>query len=228
MPLDVRECRRERLDDLAVDRADHLVQLTTGIFYVLELAFQELVALLQRGQLFASERVDRSEQSQLAVEFPASLSGIGTRGQLGTARGERFGGQGVEIAGERIDRGLVADARLGGLDLEALAPIGQARERAFQRLALDGGSPPDDQAHAPRSPLVGHGRRVTVLVALREPLEAALQGGIEAGEGEILRLVLVASVFDPLAFGTAASRAHLAGDRGSRPTASGARRCRPR
>ena len=59
--------RREDLLDPLVDLADDVEQVAPGLLEVLELLGEELVALLERGELLEGQRVDPAEQGQRPV-----------------------------------------------------------------------------------------------------------------------------------------------------------------
>ena len=97
--------------------------------HVLELALEELVALLQRLVLLEGERVDRAHQPQLALELadPGHRRGLPS-GSSG--RSARHGGVGldVEVAAQRLDRGLDAQLGLGLVELGPLQPLAELAE----------------------------------------------------------------------------------------------------
>ena len=77
------------------------------------------MTLLQLGELLERERVDRSEQAQLALELAdARREGdtVRKRRLLGLLGDVRLG---VEVAAQHLDRGLEPQAGLGLVDLSA-------------------------------------------------------------------------------------------------------------
>ena len=117
LSADVGERAGEHVLDLLVDRLDDPAEVASGRADVLELFFEERVALLELVELLERERVDRAEQSQLAVEFADTAGRAGALGQLrllGCLGDRRFD---VEVTAERLDRRLQPELRLGLLDL---------------------------------------------------------------------------------------------------------------
>ena len=71
LTFDVDEGLGEHLQDAGVDVGDDVEQILAGALDVLELRGQEVVALLQRGELLQRQRVDPAE----LVEFAFGLLG---------------------------------------------------------------------------------------------------------------------------------------------------------
>ena len=130
---DVGERTGEDVLDLLVDRPDHPAELAAGGADVLELLLQERVPLLQLVVLLERERVDRTEQTQLAVELAHPPGGRRALGQLRLLG--RLGDLGldVEIAAQRLDRGLEPELGLGFLDLRSDATSGGSRRASARR-----------------------------------------------------------------------------------------------
>ena len=128
---DVGERRGEHRLDLLVDRLDDPAEFAACRPHVFELLFEERVPLLQLVVLLERERVDRSEQSQLAVEFTNPTGGRGPLGQLGLLR--RLGDLGldVEVAAQGLDGGLESELGLGLFDLGAVQLVPQLFEAAL-------------------------------------------------------------------------------------------------
>src|SRR5262249_31434203 len=93
------------------DGFDHTRQITTRAPHVFELLLEERVSLLQLVELLERERIDRTEQAQLAVELTHAAGGGRAFWQfrlLGS-----FGGcwLDVEVAAKGLDR--VLESQLG-------------------------------------------------------------------------------------------------------------------
>jgi hypothetical protein len=67
----------EDVEDLHIDLADDGEQVTSGGFEILQLGGQELVALLERGELLQRQWVDLAEQGEITLGAlrPAGLPG---------------------------------------------------------------------------------------------------------------------------------------------------------
>ena len=119
----VDEGRTEHSLDLGVDRADHPVEVAAGGANVVQLASQQLVALVELVVLGQSQRIDRAHDLQLGGQLIHPLPGVEPVGQLRQLRGRGVVRvQAVGVA-QTLDRRLQPRAKLGLLDvMPALGP----------------------------------------------------------------------------------------------------------
>ena len=129
----VGEGRCEHALDLDVDRLDHPEQLATRLADVVELRIEECVTLLQFVELLERERIDRTEQAQLAVEVAHLRRRVHAFGQRRHLGGLRHLGLDVVIATQRLDGGLQTQLHLGIVDLDTTRPLAGLVELAFGR-----------------------------------------------------------------------------------------------
>ena len=94
------------------------------------------------------ERVDRAHEPQLALELAGPGGGGGALGQRGRLGGHGRLGLDVEVAAQRLDRGLEAQLHLGLVELGPAGLLARLLEAALGVLALaaqlveaDGGGP---------------------------------------------------------------------------------------
>ena len=110
-------------------------QIAAGGAHVLELLLEERVALLQLVELLERERVDRTEQAQLAIELADAPGRRRALGQLGLLGGLGDRGLDVEVATQCLDRVLEAQLGLGLVDLGAMGPLRGVSSSAARRRA---------------------------------------------------------------------------------------------
>ena len=137
------KARREHVLDLLVDGLDDAGEIAASGPNVLELLLEESVALLELVELLERQRVDRTQQAQLAVELADAagrrrpLGQFGLFGRLGNGRLD------VEVATQGLDRVLEAQLGLGFLDLGAMCALPRLVERPLGVVAaLAGGVEP--------------------------------------------------------------------------------------
>jgi hypothetical protein len=194
MSLDIRVGGGKCIDDLRVDRGDHLVEFATRIFDVFELALQEPMAFLQCGELFSCQRIDRAKQTQLTIELSTPATCIHAGWKCWTLSDQCFCGQRIAITGERIDSRLATNTRFSRFDFQTLASFAERPERALQIFSF----PTNGRE------VIKFARRYRCTLIARsgdrrscpgETVEAALQGRSEPRECEVFCFELAATLF---------------------------------
>ena len=89
------------------------------------------MALLQLGELLERQRVDRTEQAQLAVELARPRLGRHPLGQRRHLGGLGHAGLDVEVVAQHLDGRLQAQPGLGLVDLRPAGPLADLVERPF-------------------------------------------------------------------------------------------------
>ena len=204
----VGERGREHVDDLLVDGLDDLRQLAPRGLHVVELRFEELVALLQRFELLERERVDRSHDPQLALELADTSVRRDALGQRRALGGHGAFGLCIEVASQGLDGGLDPQLGLGVVDLGAPGVLAHLVERPLVARPLLA------QAIETRRDLAGRlGLPATALAQLGQlgldHRGARLDESGEPLDGELHPLELDAAALGGLALGHVARQALL-------------------
>ena len=119
----------EHVADLVVDGLDDLAQLPARLLHVLQLALQELVALLELLELLEGERVDRPHQAQVPLQLAGPAGGRVPLGQRRALGGHGPIGLAVELdagASRPRSRGARRSRPRDLLPLGALAHLGES------------------------------------------------------------------------------------------------------
>ncbi len=96
----------ENGDYFGVHRLYDLAQLAPGRRNVVELAFDELVALLESGVLLQGQGVDRAHEPQLPLQLAGPAGGAAARRQRGALRGAQRLRLAVELPAHRLGQSL--------------------------------------------------------------------------------------------------------------------------
>ena len=135
MGADVGVGRGEHALDLLIDGRDDAAQLAPCRAHVVELFLEERVALLQLAELLERQRVDRTEQAQLALELADARRGRHAVGQLRRRSGLGGVGLDVEVVAQHLDGRLQPQPGLGLVELAPAGPLSNLVELALGRAA---------------------------------------------------------------------------------------------
>jgi len=109
--------------DLTVHSSNDPHQLAPSGANIVELFFEESMSFRQFVELLESERVDRPEQTQFALEFALTGRGGDTLGKFRSWRRDRNVGFDIEIASHRLDRRFETKANLGTVEFDPSGPF---------------------------------------------------------------------------------------------------------
>ena len=134
MLVHVGEGLGEHPHDLVVDGPDDLVQLAAGPTHVLHLLLEEAVPLLERAELLEGQGVDGAERRQLRFDGGGPGRGVDAVGQgVGQAALMAVSGSQTELPPQGLDGRLLADARFGQVEGQALQEVARLGDPALRR-----------------------------------------------------------------------------------------------